>query len=992
MTATQATIYTIPAGIAFADTLARGLMEQTGGNPTRLAAMRLFLPTRRACRNVREAFLRLSEGKPLLLPRMQPLGDIDEDKLGLELAGHENAELLLDLPPTIAPVKRQILLARTILKLPDFSRGPDQAFQLAGALGRLMDQIHTEGLDISDLAHIVPAEFAHHWEITLDFLKILSETWPAILAEQGVMEASARRTHLMKALVAHWQTNPPRGPVIAAGSTGSIPATAELLKTIAHLPQGAIILPGLDQGMEDESWNALDDTHPQATLKQLLARLSIPRETVKLWPYQPPSSPREDTTQKARQWLASEMMRPAATAGRWQNITLTPEQKDRLERSLDHVMRFDCENPEEEANLIALLLRETLEDSADKTAALVTSDRTLARRVAMACRRWGIEIDDSGGQTLNDSAHGGFLRLIMQTALDDLRPAFFLSLIKHHFYTNPQEPQIIEAIEQALFRGPAPHGGFETLTKHAAGNDKILSFLDLLEQKFTPLLSLCDGQTHPFNTVLDAHLTLAETLAGADRLWQGETGEEAARFFADLRTHAAHMTPVTAQDYTAIMTQLMRGQIIRPAYGTHPRLSILGQLEARLLQADRVILGGLNEGTWPPEPATDPWMSRPMKQAFGLPAPERAIGLAAHDFVQGFCAPHVVLTRSRRADGTPTVPARWLQRLDTVLHAATIDPKKLTAHPYLHYVRKLDEPENVAPCARPAPTPPLSARPRQLFVTAIERWMRDPYSLYARYILNLRKLDPIEQEADAALRGSLIHNVLDHFIREYPDISPDNALEILLNQGRTIIAEKYNGDPALSGLWWSRFEQIARWFVVHEKTWRTQNRPLATESEGTLHLPELNFTLKAKADRIDQQIQTNTIALIDYKTGATPSKPEIESGNAPQMALEAFILSENGFSALPPALNTVDYIGFWKLDGQGEGGSEKPVKITDIDALIATTRQGLISLISAFDQEDTPYYSLPRPDKAPPAAQQDYAHLARVQEWAALGDEEGAEI
>jgi ATP-dependent helicase/nuclease subunit B len=921
-------LFTIDPGIPFTDALAAGLLAESGGDPAILATHTILLPTRRACRNLRDTFLRLSHGRPLLLPRLQPLGDVDGDELALETAQGADSAALLSLPPAIPPLRRAALLARLVMKLPEYGEAPHLAFALAESLGALMDRVYTENLDLAGLAALAPGDYAAHWQITLSFLEILSRSWPEILAAEGVIDAADRRNRLLLALAVHWRAHPPAGPVTAAGATGSTPAAAKLLQTIAALPQGRVVFPGLDRAMDDASWDALEDSHPQAAMKTLLAGIGADRRFVRDWPHAAPEPPGaaeppalREAQRDARAWLASELMRPAATAEAWTHLNApgagAPE-RDALRRSLAGLERYDCDTPEEEAHTIALLLRETLEIPG-RRAALVTPDRRLARRVATACQRWGIEIDDSAGSPLPATPVGAWLALCAQCCLDEMRPRSFAALLKHKLCAAKEHAA---AIETRLLRGAAPDKGFAGLYKRLAAQENAAALAETLrglEEKLAPFLALCGGEAHDFSALLDAHIAIAENLsAGPQELWQGEAGEAAALFLAGLREEAALMPRLDAASYLAVFAQLAANVTVRPAYGTHPRLAILGQIEARLVQPDLVIMGGLNEGTWPAQAAADPWMSRPMRQAFGLPSPEVTAGLSAHDFAQGFCAPRAAFTRARRVDGTPAVPSRWLQRLDTLLAALGCAPEEIQRGAALGFARALDLPDGPPlPAPRPAPRPPADKRPTSLYVTAIERWMRDPYSIYARYILGLRRMEEIEEDADAALRGTLVHTALERFIRESGDTPPEGARERLLAIGAEEF-EKASLDPGRRAFWWPRFTRIAEWFTGHERDWREERgaRPLALEATGSLALP--GFTLNAKADRIDL-LADGSAAIIDYKTGGAPTKGEIEGGYAPQLPLEAAILKAGGFA--DTGARAPGYLGFWRMSG-GHGEDE----------------------------------------------------------------------
>jgi ATP-dependent helicase/nuclease subunit B len=429
--------------------------------------------------------------------------------------------------------------------------------------------------------------------------------------------------------------------------------------------------------------------------------------------------------------------------------------------------------------------------------------------------------------------------------------------------------------------------------------------------------------------------------------------------------------------------QLMGTVTIRPRHGAHPRLAILGQLEARLLQADVVILSGLNEKSWPPDPGHDPWLSRPMRARFGLPSPERSIGLAAHDFVQGFCASRVILTRSLKQDGAPTVPARWLQRFDAVLQAANASLPE-PAIDWLAIARVMDRSAETKPCPRPQPRPPVANRPRELPVTAIELWLQDPYSVYAKYVLKLRKLNPLEQKPDAAARGTFLHDVLNDFVERYPDALPENAARILTDLGMAHY-KSLADDSGFWRYWLPRFARIAHWLTAHEKDWRRSALPERREAKGqiTLHGPAGPFVLTARADRIDR-FKGGGHALIDYKTGGSFSPRAMIEGKSPQLPLEGLILEQGGFEDLT---GKAAYLGYWRLTGGALEGDIKAIEGMDAETAIQKAQEGLRRLIEIYDRAETPYWSLPDPERAPRF--QDYAHLARVQEWSVADDEAG---
>ncbi len=967
-------IFNIPASLSFSDTLAHALIEKYQDNLSGLSQTILLLPTRRACRVMQDAFLRQTNGKPILLPQLKAIGDIDEEELLLQ----SSAEKSLSIRPALSPLKRQILLTRLISTLPDFSKNIEQNMALAQALGTLMDQIHTENLELSDLPNLVDKQaFADHWQITVDFLEILSDHWPKILEAEECIDAADRRNQLILALCTHWENNPPPHPIIAAGTTGSIYATKSLLKIISNLPQGQIILPGLDTYISSEAWEVLEEGHPQATLKILLEGLDVERKDVQTLT--------NEANAQNRERIISDMMLPASFTSEWGKDEKHHDDK----AALTPIHRYDCETIQEEADLIALLLREALE-TPSKTAALITPNRGLARRVAQACRRWDIMLDDSAGQALSETPLGLYLLSTIAALIEGARPFSLLSLLKNQYAkgNNVEEyRKNVRLLEYQVMRGIVKTPTFK-FYKSCTQDEKLIAFISHLEGLFKTSLPLFEENTHDFNDLLTEHLTLSETLAndehqsGATNLWQGEIGEAASLFFSDLKTYASAFPKMTGVEYLAVITQLMKQVTIRPKFGTHPRLQILGQLEARLIQADRVILAGLNEGTWPPSMGYSPWMSRPMRKDFGLPPLERDLTLATHDFVQGICQNEVFLTRSKKMDGTPTLPARWLERLETYVQANNNLTNFVITGPHLEYLKHLHHAPQQSSITRPAPTPPVESRPRKLSVTGVETLMKDPYAIYARKILGLYRLDPIEKPYDAAQKGNILHHTLNRFIHVHRVSFTHGALSDFLTIAKEEF-EKATSNQDIYAFYEPRLIRLGEWFINHETQWRYKASFVAAEIEGEITFDN-DFTLHARADRIDQ-LHEGDMAIIDYKSGGTYSKKQMEKGGTPQLPLEALILDEGGFS--PISNKKAHRLAYWKLTGGNPAGNI--TELSDIQAsnLVETVKTSLMTLISSFDDQQTPYYAIPVLENAPRF--NDYEHLERVKEWAALDEEQG---
>lgn len=974
----MATVYTIPSGVAFIDALARGLLHKYKDNPIGLSQLEIYLPNRRSCRSVSESFLKLTDGSVTILPRLTPIGDIDQDELLLN-------DMMPDLSVTepIQPLARQFLLAQLIMARGDLDLSHDQAIRLATDLGRLIDQIHAYDLSPDTLKNLVPDEFAEHWKITINFLSIIIKTLPTILKERAVCNPSEYRNELLGLKSDIFKRTPPSHPIIAAGATGSIPATAKFLSAIAHLPTGCVILPGLDHHLDDEGWETLEETHPQFALKNLLSVIDIERSNVEIWPSlieDESRSPKTIAILQAREKLMSEMVRPASTTQQWNSISLNPI-------CIDGVTQIDTQSPQEEAQTIALMMREVLE-TPKKTALLITPDRGLAQRVAADLKRWNVDIDDSAGQALSQTSLGYFLTLTAMMMSPNHHTVTLLEMLKHPLchmgYDRTDYIRHITALEKHIIRGPKLNGFDAIIAKiDALENEEtrthLIDFAQKLATVFTPIWAL---ETPPLNEWITAHLTLAHELAnGADNLWHDDDGEAAATLLTDL-THGIEWQPdMPVDDYAALLTTLMDQVTIRPKYQRHPRLKILSPIEGQLQSADLIILGGLNEGIWPMGSINDPWMSRPMREQFGLPGLDRQIGLSAHNFCQHFCAPDVVLTRSKMSGGAQTVPSRWLLRLETVLKQAKIDNALSGAMPYRELAQTLDQTSIVKQCEQPHPTPPLALRPRKLSATEIETWIRDPYSIYAKHILKLRKLKDIEEDEDRRDWGTYVHYVLEVFTNQRHDIHQDNALSKLTEIAQDCLAQE-NLRPDQQKQWHLKFNNIAKWFIDFEKENTAVQKRLG-ERSGSIEIG--NFRLTGRVDRLDISNE-NGISIIDYKTGTAPSIKSVTKGYSPQLPLMGLMAQKGGFKEATG--HKIEHLSYYKFSGKQEKAGDITTINKNIDTLIFDTEKRLIDLINAFDTLETPYWSIPNFNVAP--TYNDYEHLARIQEWS-TGDDNGGD-
>lgn len=1048
-------LYDIPAHLPFLDCLAAGVLRLTAAEgPEALARATILLPTRRSARALREAFLRIAvtqpagtaggpgrrdeSGRAMLLPRMRALAGLsteDADELALPV--------LLDLPPAVEPLARQSVLTGFAMRLPLRHGGPatpEQAWGLAGALATLLDEIALEERDLGMLATVapelfaerwlerlaalVPEEHAAHWQITLTFLRGVVASWNGWLQARGLLDIGVRRVKALQAQAEAWEAEPPEDPVIAAGIGvgGTIPAAAELLAIVGQLPRGAVVLHGVDRRTMGEVWDAIKTapSHPFCSQARLLIDMAAEQDRIERWPG---CVPEEAAVRRAvperRAELLGMALRPPEGMEAW-----TRRDPAHWRPGLDGLSLLTAPDAQHEAAAIALLLRETLEDPRAR-AALVTPDRDLARRVSAELARHGVCADDSAGEPLAETPAGAFLRLIARMVAEGFAPVPLLAVLKHPLCAGGMDRgawlSAARLLERRALRGPRPAPGLAGLRaataaafrgeRAAEALARVTALLDALERCLGGFTDLSEtGPARPPADLLAAHLAAAEALAataetpGGLRLYAGEEGEPLAAHLAALAPAFEELPPVGAAAWPALFDAALANVAARSVRasrgrdgGAHPRVEILGLLEARLLAFDRVVLGALDESVWPLATDPGPWMSRPMRKQFGLPEPEARIGRVCADFLLAACAaPDAVLSRAAKRGGSPTVPARWLTRIETFLagQARREERLALPVSPAAAWAAALDQPARVAPCERPAPRPPLAARPTEISVSDVATLLADPYAIYAKRVLGLYPLAALDADVGRAEYGTLVHDALANFIRrlDAARLWPGEAVAgEWFAEAAEAALDRLGAPPALAAFWRPRLARIGAFAVAQEGPARAAKaiRRSVVEAEARVPLARRDgrvVTLKARADRIDERAD-GALAILDYKTGTLPDAADLADGTAPQLPLEAAMALQGGFRDLPE--RRVADLAYWRVTGGPEPGQVKPMLsgAEEVNALAEEAFARAAALAGhLLLRGDTRFTSRPHPGRAGRSG--DYDHLARVAEWAGAEDAE----
>ncbi|MEJ0010604.1 MAG: PD-(D/E)XK nuclease family protein [Alphaproteobacteria bacterium] len=936
-------ILSIPPGPAFAEIAAAHLLETLGGELPRAV---VFVPNRRAGVTLRDGFTAASNGRPLLLPRILPLGDIDDELL--LLLRPDGPAALASLSPAMSDWQRLCLLASQVRA---FARSRlagaislEQALRLAGDLAQLQDRFTRAGIrpTMAQLEALVGADFATHWRHALEFLAIAFAHWPDIERDYGTVTQAAREIAAFELLTDAWSETPPGFPIYAVGSTASQPATARLLRTIAGLPGGGVILPGLDASLAPDVWETVAPGHPYFHLKSFLDLCGAAPGDVRMLAVPAPPS---------RLWLEV-LVSPDAIAG-WRDAPpLAPETWEALRL-------VACAHPEEEARVIALLMREAA-DGAERTA-LVTPDETLMQRVALHLKRWNVTVDRVAAGTLADTECGTLLAALLGVMLAPDRMLPLLSLLRHKLvrlavpnawtsWLAQAEPALRGVVTTAPGRLPA---------KIDAGN-----VTDRVARLLRQLLETGDRAQSASAWATDFAALLGDGAPEA-----GEGAEAIAEILAGFAA-ADVLGPLELEAFAPLLATQLEAPWRQPLLSAHPNLAMLTPVEARLQHFDRVILGNLQARLWPGLSRSGPWLNLAQQEALGLPAPQEAASLAAHDLLMLGSAREVFLTWPLREGGAQVPRSPYIERLVARLALQGIAEDALAAPDYLSHARALYEAEAFAPEAQPFARPSAAQRPRELPVSALDDLFRDPYRIYARHVLGLKPLDEIDAEPEALDFGSLAHGMLkalgDHWSRE--GRAPDGeAMEALVEQALA----KFSGRPGIALFWRDRLKRALAFVNAQEEARRCEVDSVAAEMSVKRAIevaPGESLTLTGRIDRLETTGGIEVIA--DYKTGRIPTKKEIGRGEAVQLLAYALLREAEGAD--------VAALEYWKLPRAGAEAEIEalPVDETAKDEWLPALKAALASMLDPA----TPF--LARPTGGEERFEDDYAGISRYDEWA----------
>ncbi len=966
-----------------------------------IANVKIFLPNHRSCREFHQVFLQKTSNKSLILPKIRAISDISYEDFFDFLPSDDIKKIIDELLEikVISGIDHLFFLSQKIQKLKLFGDNLDanQALNIATQLENLFNEIERDEINLDILSEIDDSDLSLHRQVTLEFLKSFHIQIKNSLIKDNVLLASSYQNFIVNKFVESLTKSGSEFPLIIAGSTGSLSAGKKLIKAIskqnnAKQNNGFVILHGFNKEAEN-----LPEHHPQFLLNELIKFLEIKPEII------------EDIYNKNSQLSSQDRlnfitttMLPSEESLKWQNLNLLLDVKKVIQDLEKNFKIIVTKDELEEARIVSMILAEAV--SQNKKCTVITNNPKLSQLLKYELNKISLNFNDSRNIGLSNSKLANFILLILELLENDFASYELLAVLKNPLFKNgkysiPIQPkesdlqkilkqfqddtqnvpnflhpelvsrsltQIIKDFEINILRQERSKFGIIGIEEKLKllNNPDLSEFFANFYNDLSKLINLPNSVDISF--YLKSLISVIENLTANQ--WQNLLEKEDAQielfeFFEKLKLQNNFIidSKNALQTFRILFSQISYFQ----KSDSFAPIQILATIEARLINCDLVIISSLNEGDFP-EIESENWLGKKIKKDLGIDKKLKKVGQNAYDFCNYLCNESVVLTRSLTKNGSVSICSPFLLKFETLCKKLEI--KLDSGQKYFELLKRSNSVKGFK-IERPQPKPDIKFRPKKLAVTDISKLRSDPYSIYAKKILQLKELQKIDFEPSYAEFGSFIHKALEEFIK-----NPQKPEKFLENSYQ--IFEKYFISTQAKLVWWPKFESIFNGFLEQES--QLQNSLNYTEIPVKLVLNEI--LINGKIDRITLG-KDGSVAIFDYKTGQVSNAKDVILGNDPQLTIAALMLVEGVIenSIKNIDIGKIDSLNYWKLSASSENEIKEICKKNEeIAILIMAAKAGISKLFEYFTDENNGYISAPNLQNY---FENEYCHLARVKEW-----------
>lgn len=904
---------------------AKAMAALTHDNPLALIHHTLFLPTRRSARAFEKCLAAHTEHGLFSPPRIIALTDFPPEAFDCEQSA------ILPTATERHLLMVELLRGKHFDALLGEQKSLPQLLSHASALLDQIDELFLFEVPQDNLSSLVRHDLPQNQIQALRVLHQVYSEWEPFLKRQGFCDPTQMRVVRYREYIKTLRDYP--HPVIALGIEAAYGFVRDLLKAIMKTRGGAVILGGPEDG-ELSRRDSEKAHHPDFHLNRLLESMGCERSTLSFI---------NSTKEHPRRLLLE---------GVFQNHTNVTTSGPLKEEETKNLFLLESGTLFEEAEAITLMMAEAVVDPL-KTVALVTTNQTLTAYVMALLERFGIKADHSKAHAFRSTPLGRLLLLVASFLVSPYSPVTLLSLLKHPYVSLDQGRLSVLALarflennvmrtdrmvrgERDLFIKTMPEGEKALLTKLLNMKERGQNLLHGKEPtSLAQALLLLQSSLE--------ELCFKTTLEGIGSIYDTPEGEKFKGWIASVMVSPLGKTTLEMQHFPSILRELMDAIPVSKAWGYHPRVFILGPLETRLLSFDRVILADFNEGRWPRKSSDAVWMNQRMRQDVGIVSDVIQMSQEADDLRALLSLKEVFITRALRVDGSPSVPSRWLLRLQAFctqknVQLSSVDHYKEWARLIWHEPLKKVNPL-LRPLEKPMALPPLGARPKRLTISGLNLLKRNPYAFYVNSILKLNALKPLIHQLDALQFGVRLHQVLaDALILE--DSGSRLTHDVLNALGGRIFAS-YTSSPLWRYFWQHRLNECFDHFLSLDKnlSYAPQKRFGEVKVTFPFHTDFGDFEIIAKADRLDL-ITPHGAVLIDYKTGRTPTASSIKKGEDIQLALEGVMVNEGAFRICDAQVTKG--LEYWDLK------NGRRVSVEEVDTVIGNAESALIELLEQY--------------------------------------------